>query len=277
MTLRPFLLSVPILVAASVLSVAHALPVIVNGGFETTSLTASAQVTTTNVTGWSTSGYNFLFLPGTATTTGAASTSYGQFYLSGTLPSGASNGFTSTSPTGGNFLAADGDFQVGAITQTITNLLPNTRYSVSFLWGAGQQKSYTPATTEQWKVTLGSEEHDTTVVNNPSQGFTNWMSQTFTYTATAASEVLSFLAAGGPGGAPPFVLLDGVSIVTTIAEPASWMTLVVAVASVVSVLSLQRHTSRLASTTGERQPAGKMPPSKLRRRHRRSYARGSAC
>ncbi len=226
-------LSAPVLVAASVWTAAHALPVIVNGGFETTSLAASAQMNTTNVTGWSTSGYNFLFFPGTATTTGAASTANGQLYLSGVLASGASNGFPAASPTGGNFLAADGAYQVAAITQTITNLLPNTQYSISFLWGAGQQKNYANATTEQWKVSLGSEEHDTTIINNPNLGFTGWFNQSFTYTATAASEVLSFLAAGGPGGAPPFVLLDGVSIVP-IAEPASWMTLLVAVASVMA-------------------------------------------
>lgn len=273
MTLRPFLLSVPVLVAASVWTAAQALPVVVNGGFETTSLTASAQMTTSNVTGWSTSGYNFLFFPGTATTTGAATVQYGQFYLSGTLASGASNGFTPTSPTGGNFMAADGDFQVAAITQTITNLLPSTQYSVSFLWGAGQQRgsAYTAATTEQWKVTLGSEERDTTVVNNPSQGFTNWMSQSFTYTATATSEVLSFLAAGGPSGAPPFVLLDGMSIIP-IAEPASWMTLVGAVASVIGAFGLQRRSSRLARLA---MVNGKTPRPKLRR-HRRSYAQGAA-
>lgn len=280
MMLRPFLLSAPVLLATSVWTFAHAIPVIVNGNFETTSLAASAQMNTTNVTGWSTTGYNFLFFPGTATTTGAASVSYGQFYLSGALASGASNNFPATSPTGGNFLAADGDFQVSAITQTVSNLLPNTQYSVSFLWGAGQQKgSYTSATTEQWKVSLGSEEHDTTIINNPGKGFTGWFTQSFTYTATAASEVLSFLAAGTPSGAPPFALLDGVSIIP-IAEPASWMTLVVAVASVLGVFTFQRRSSRLArraAVNGETAPAATTSRSKLRRRHRRSYAQGAAC
>jgi len=103
------------------------------------------------------------------------------------------------------------------------------------------------------------------------------MSQSFTYTATATSEVLSFLAAGGPSGAPPFVLLDGVSIIP-IAEPASWMTLVGAVASVIGAFSLQRRSSRLARlamVNGKTAPAAKTLRPKLRR-HRRSYAQGAA-
>lgn len=278
MTLRPFLLSVSVLLAASVGTGAWAVPVIVNGDFETTSLTASAQVNTTNVTGWSTAGYNFLFFPGTATTTGAASVSYGQLYLGGTLPSGASNNFPNASPTGGNFIAADGDFQVGAITQTINGLTVGIQYAVSFYWAAAQQKNYAGAQTEQWKVSLGSEQYATPVINNPQQGFTGWFKQSLTYTATSTSEVLSFLAAGTPSGAPPFSLLDGVSIMA-VSEPASWMTLVVAVLSIIGVANLKRRPSRLvrlAAANGEAPPAGQAPRSKLRRRHRRGYAHGAA-
>lgn len=38
------------------------------------------------------------------------------------------------------------------------------------------------------------------------------MSQVFDYTATSSTETLSFMAAGGPGGVPPFALLDSVSM-----------------------------------------------------------------
>jgi hypothetical protein len=281
MTLRPFLLSVPILLAAAVGTGAQAVPVIVNGNFETTSFTSSTQMNTTNVTGWSTSGYNFVFFPGTATTTGAASVQYGALILQGTLPSGASNGFPATSPRGGNFVGADGDFTVGAITQTVTGLTVGLQYAVSFYWGAAQQKGsgYTSATTEQWQVSLGSELHSTPIINNPPQGFTAWLSQTLTYTATSTSEVLSFLAAGTPSGAPPFSLLDGVSI-TAVAEPASWMTLVVAVLSIIGVANLRRRASRLArpaTANGEAPPAGRAGHTKPRRRRRRSYAHSAAC
>lgn len=281
MALRSCLLSVPVLLAASGWTVAHAVPVITNGGFETTSFTASTQMNTTNVTGWSTSGYNFVFFPGTATTTGAASVQYGALILQDTLPSGASNGFPATSPSGGNFLGADGDFQVGAITQTVTGLTVGIQYALSFYWGAAQQKgsAYTAATTEQWKVTLGNELHSTPVINNPAQGFTGWLSQTLLYTATSTSEVLTFLAAGTPSGAPPFALLDSVSI-TAVAEPASWVTLVAAVLSIIGVANLRRrssHRARLAAANGEAQPAGRGGHAKPRRRRRRSYAHGAAC
>ena len=282
MTLRPFLLSAPVFLAASVGTVARAVPVIMNGDFEQTTLTSpnSAQMTTTNVTGWSTTGYNFLFFPGTATTTGAKPTSYSQLYLGGSTTVGASNYFPASSPAGGNFVAADGDFSVGAITQTVNGLTAGLKYAVSFYWAAAQQTGYTGAQTEQWKVSLGSEMYATPVVNNPQQSFTGWFTQTFTYTATSASQVLSFLAVGTPSGAPPFVLLDGVSIAVAVAEPASWMTLVVAVLSIIGVAHLKRRSSRLArlaAAKGDAQPAGHAGHAKPRRRRRRSYAHTAAC
>jgi hypothetical protein len=36
------------------------------------------------------------------------------------------------------------------------------------------------------------------------------MSATFNFTADGATDMLNFLALGGPDGLPPFVLLDGV-------------------------------------------------------------------
>jgi hypothetical protein len=43
--------------------------------------------------------------------------------------------------------------------------------------------------------------------------------QTFTFTANGASDVLSFLAQGTPGGEPPFALLDGVTLNSATPEP----------------------------------------------------------
>jgi len=45
--------------------------------------------------------------------------------------------------------------------------------------------------------------------------------QTMTFTASAASQVLTFLSQGGPDGLPPFVFLDGVSLVEQTPEPSS--------------------------------------------------------
>jgi hypothetical protein len=63
-----------------------------------------------------------------------------------------------------------------------------------------------------WQVSLGSETFDSTVMDNPSQGFTPWNAQDLTFQATSATEVLTFLSLGTPSGAPPIALLDGVSL-----------------------------------------------------------------
>ena len=49
-------------------------------------------------------------------------------------------------------------------------------------------------------------------MNTASQGATPWEYQVLNFTADSTSEILSFLAYGGPGGAPPVSFLDGVSV-----------------------------------------------------------------
>lgn len=88
-------------------------------------------------------------------------------------------------------------------------------YQLSFYWAGAQQSGFTGATTDKWTASLGAQSFDTSVVALPSHGFTGWSQQTFTYTATSTSELLSFLATGTPSGVPPFALLDGVSLVDT--------------------------------------------------------------
>jgi hypothetical protein len=59
------------------------------------------------------------------------------------------------------------------------------------------------------------------MLTDGSHDFTGWYSETFDYTATSTTEVLSFMADGTPNGEPPFALLDGVSLnnVTPAPEP----------------------------------------------------------
>jgi hypothetical protein len=106
---------------------------VLNGGFESTSNGNGEMGYNTNATDWTTSGYNFIYAPGTADTTGANG-QYGNISLWGP-GNGSSNGMPASSPNGGNIVAADGAFQVGAITQLITGLTPGASYSVSFWWG----------------------------------------------------------------------------------------------------------------------------------------------
>jgi hypothetical protein len=122
-------------------------------------------------------------------------------------------------PTAGNVIAIDGDpLYTATLSQTINGLTPGQSYQLQFYQAAAQQAGSGGATTEQWQVSLGSETQSSTLMDNPSQGFTSWNQQTMTFTASAASEVLTFMALGTPMGVPPVVLLDAVSL-NAVPEP----------------------------------------------------------
>lgn len=204
-------------------SAAFAAPLVVNGNFELTTNGAAKQLGYNTVaTGWSTSGYNFIFAPGSADTSGAFGR-YGALMLWGPAE-GAANRLVD-SPTGGNFIGADGAYQVGAISQTIHGLTIGKQYTVGFDWAGAQQYNFDGANTEQWIVSLGNDIQSTTTYNNPSHGFSGWMHQSFSFAATSTSELLSFLARGTPEGKPPFSLLDNVTVDEALPEPSSVATL----------------------------------------------------
>ena len=210
------------LVALATLGFAAALPsavyagqLVTNGGFETNGGNGQLGNNTT-ATGWSISGgYAFIFnadggtTSGTTADNGGANGEYGGLSLWGP-GTGANNGLT-VSPTGGAFEGQDSAFQQAAITQTITGLTAGNNYLLSFDWAAAQQAGFGGQTSTQWQVSLGSQTQTTAFANIPTAGFSGWMHQTFDYTATGPSEVLSFLANGSPS-VPPFALLDSVSL-----------------------------------------------------------------
>jgi len=218
-----------------------------NGDFEETSIAGSYQFGTgyesggqpvDTVTAWTTSGYNFVFQSGTSATTGAAG-SDGNVKLWGP-GDGAANGLPDSSPAGGNFIAADGAYEVSAISQTIVGLIPGQAAVLTFYWAGAQQSGFTGPTSDQWEVSLGSQTLYTPVVDLASQGFSGWMTETMTFTPTSSSEVLSFTAIGTPSGEPPFALLDGVSL--TVPEPASWVLMVSSV-TILIFCARRRHRS----------------------------------
>ena len=196
--------------------------------------TTSCQVDyNCTVAGWSSpDGYNFDFLPNTATSVGAVG-QYGFLSLWGAA-NGGMNTWDGNGPpglSGANFIGADGAYEVEPLTQMITGLMVGDRYALTFDWAGAQQSGYTSATSEQFVVSFGSQMQSTAVVQNPAEGFTGWMVQTFDFTATSGSELLSFLAVGTPGGQPPFSLLTGVDL-EDIAEPGSLTALVVGLTAV---------------------------------------------
>ena len=172
----------------------------------------------TNNTANGSLGYNFVYSPGSADTTGANGVD-GNVKLWGPGDS-ASNGLPATSPDGGNYIAADGAYEVAPISQTVTGLTSGQKYTVGFWFAGAQQYGFNGVTTEQWLVSLGGQQLSTAVLTDQSNSFTGWQYTTLTFTATGSSELLSFLAAGTPNGEPPFTLLDGVSL-TAVPEPGS--------------------------------------------------------
>lgn len=206
---------------ALIASTGQAAELVVNGGFEITTNGVGQLGYNTNAFGWTTNGYNFLFSGNTADTLGANG-SYGNLKLWG--PGNGANNGLSASPTGGNYIAADGAFGVKAVSQTINGLTAGKDYVVSFDWAGAQQYRYDGANTERWQVSLGNETKLTSVYNNPNHGFSGWTHESFTFTAQSTSALLSFLAHGTPEGVPPFSLLDGVSMqAAAVPEPTTWM------------------------------------------------------
>lgn len=213
------------------------LNLVTNGSFEMlgNGITTPQKIVGSNiVSGWSTSttttnSYDFLFFTATGngpSTLGSANTQYG-----GTLQLyGPDSQYVS--PDGGNIVGMDSAYQVGALSQTITGLTAGAQYAVSFDWAGAQQSGYNGSvacggnpdpqtcTTDKFQVSLGSQTLSTQAITVANHGFTGWLQQTMIFTATAASETLSFLPAGTPNGAPPFALLDGVSM-TQVPEPAT--------------------------------------------------------
>ena len=194
---------------------------VTNGNFET-GYSVSTEFNTgfnaaSGPTGWTSAapGFNLYLDPTTATTVDAISQySSEQQRLA---PS-----FTGASPAGGYFVALDGDVNAnGALSQLLSGLTVGKKYDVSFYWAATQLSNRSGETTERLDVSFGGTTQSTATITNPSQGFSGWQGETFSFIAGAATQTLSFLSVGTPTGLPPMAVLDGVSV-TAVPEPATW-------------------------------------------------------
>jgi len=194
---------------------------------------------TVTVPGWASPGanaLNFVFLTSGATAYGNA----GVFGL-------AQPSLIGTAPIGGNIVAADGSSGYsGAITQNLTDLVPNARTTLTFDWGLVQQSTATCGTNctgsvgGQWQVSLGSSTQDTTLISNQAtQTFSGWMTETMTFVPTSASETLTFLAVGS--GAPSILLLNGPSL--TEPEPGTLAVILTGLAGLGLVSRRRRRTA----------------------------------
>lgn len=229
------ILALAVLAVTTIAGAAQAGPNLVkNGDFEDTVLTRSSEISpeytgVQSLAHWSTDSYTMLMMPGTALTTGAIER-YECCLTFWGPGNGSDNGYVD-SPTGGNYLAADGAYITRNINQTITGLTPGQDYVLSFDWAGAQQYGWTGEgdLTDgiNWTVSLGGQSFTTATIHNAAKGFIPWRTQTFTFQPTSSTAVLSFLA-HGPVGVPPFALLDHVSLTSgAVPEPATWAMLIV--------------------------------------------------
>lgn len=212
--------------AALLLSAASAhadVNLVTNGNFEDTTLAAGTKgkfnsTSAYQVTGWSNSNTNaltFIDTPGTADN-GTYLSVYSGFPKTDTLQT-----------SGGNFVEADGDPTYSStLYQLISGLTIGTQYAVTFDFAGGEQAGFTSTsgyTTEYWNVGLDTVVNSTNrqksaTLTTANGSFSGWTSAYLTFTATATSEYLSFLAGGTPTGAPPIAFLDNVAL-TAVPEP----------------------------------------------------------
>ncbi len=216
---------------------ASAVDFVTNGGFEMLTNGPNLGNAYTDAVGWTTSspsgnyggkGYGIFFGVGDGTGSPTVQDNNGPGSPPASLwgPNyGSANGFTGISPTGGNFWAsdADPDYNV-AISQTLTGLTIGTTYHVGFDWAGAQlilpsYGLFNGPTTEAFTVSFDGQTKSTAIVSIGSHGFSGWMHENFSFTATSTTAVLSFLSGSGPQGLPPQALLDGVTV--TIPEPAT--------------------------------------------------------
>jgi hypothetical protein len=215
MRFKSVLLAIAAVASLSAIASTNATELVTNGNFETGDYGQIGYKGNT-LLGWNNNnyntnglGYNFLFNTSNDEVNGTVGVS-GAVRLWGKNNGGLND--LVASPVGGNYVAADGGYQVGALTQTINNLTVGQKYNLSFYWAGAQQYGYNGDTSDRWKVSLGNETYSTAIKNDVSHGFTGWTQELMTFTATSTSELLSFLAIGTPAGEPPFSLLDGVSM-----------------------------------------------------------------
>jgi Protein of unknown function (DUF642)/PEP-CTERM motif len=238
---------------------ASATQFIANGGFEDSQFAVntafgswyptSGLPTGTGVTSWTGYGDDIYFIAGTQSTVSP----YDPFNPNDTFAANYPS-FDTLSPQGGNFVVIDGDQTVidggpiqGSLYQTISGLITGDTYQLTFSYAATQLQYFTGPTTEQLQVTFGTEVVSTPILDNASMGFTGWKSATFSLTATAASEVLTFLSIGTPGGIPPAMALDGVSLTGGVPEPGTWAMMLLGFTGIGGVAWMRRRRSFTAT------------------------------
>lgn len=145
-------------------------------------------------------------------------------------------------PPSGNYIGDDGDPTFRApLFQTINGLTPGHEYVLNFFQAADTQSGFAAPITVQWETSLGAQTQLSATMSPTPGGFFPWTSQSMTFTATSASEVLNFLSIG-PAGLPPVVLLADVNLDPAVPEP----TMLIPLAGLVGLIAYRVRKMRRA-------------------------------
>jgi hypothetical protein len=239
MQLKSVLLSLSAVAALSA-SVANAIPLVTNGNFELTTNGTNKQLASsptsasdrTTLTGWTSSngndgGYNFV-LDSRIITTSASTIGLKSY---------------SSSTSHGNVFASDPLWYPGKLSQNIFGLNIGDTYELTFDYALGQQSGFDGANKNNyWQVGFGKDIQNSAMLTIDNGGFSGWKTASMTFKATSVSQVLSFLALGSSPGAPPFMLLDNVSM-QAVPEP-STLSLMLGGVGLVGFLARRRRKSK---------------------------------
>lgn len=213
---------------APIAAMANPADLISNGGFELNGGVGQINGTISYATDWTrtvlsnpeSQGYAFI-MDGNADSTGAPSVftpQSGQNVKLWGPANGSNNGFT-VSPDGGVFIAIDADYGRSSISQLVSGLTVGQEYILEFYWAQAQLSDFNGDYWAQLEVTFGADTVSTSQVFVPNAGFGPWALVSNNFTATASSQLLTFVPTGAIG-LPPMVLLDGVSL-TAVPEPST--------------------------------------------------------
>lgn len=222
MRIKHVLLSLSAVAALSAGAANAATNLVTNGGFESTTNHSNKELTTatqpnanrTMLSGWSSldpnrnAGFNFVLDSTIANT--SASVKWMKNDISGSLGTG-------------NVFASDSQYHPGTLSQTITGLTDQNLYTLTFDYALTQQVGFNGANYDNfWQVGFGNASQNTSLLSIANGGFSGWKTATMTFVAGGTEQVLSFLAKGTAPGAPPFMLLDNVSLTSAVPEPSTW-------------------------------------------------------
>lgn len=247
MRIKSILLSLSAVVALSAGVANAATNLVTNGDFTETSQGGNKQLayTTTNIEakrttldGWTSSDrndrYNFVL------DTAIANSPESVKWMKTSIAGGAGSG---------NVFASDSQYLPGTLSQNITGLTAGGLYTLTFDFALAQQVGFNGANNDNfWQVGFGdvNPTQNSALLSIDNGGFSGWKSATMTFAATSTSQVLSFLAQGTGGpGAPPFLLLDNVSLTTAVPEPETWGMMLGGL-GLVGLLARRRRAAKLA-------------------------------